>query len=395
MNNRLVHIDLKGAPLRLNYLESLLPFLSKIGVNGLLIEYEDMFPYNQYLKTICCEEVYSNQEIESIIRLANENELKIIPLIQTFGHLEFVLKHELFRDLREFDSYPNSICPTNQKSLEVIKDMIKQIVCLHQKFTKLDAIHIGCDEVWHLAHCQQCKQVSIDNQWTHKSQLFLDFVSKIANFVRKTFSIDVIIWDDMIRETDTQLIVESNLHNLVQPMIWHYLDINSFQLRDEQFWDKYTKLFARIWIATAFKGASKMNQLIAPIPYHISNHLAWIQVIDKFRISNIEGIALTGWQRFDHFTTLCELFPNSITSLLMCLFTLNEKTFDQRVHQKASDFLNNRELLPIEVTNMSAIDSIDSELFPGAVLFKLCLKWKLIAEEFHVLKSNPRFVSIY
>jgi hexosaminidase len=123
--------------------------------------------------------------------------------------------------------------------------------------------------------------------------------------------------------------------------------------------------------------------------------MAWIEVINKFTISNIEGIALTGWQRFDHFTTLCELFPNSIISLLMCLFTLNEKTFDQRVHQKASDFLNNRELLPIEVTNMSEIDSIDSELFPGAVLFKLCLKWKLIVEEFHVLKNNPRFVFIY
>jgi hexosaminidase len=376
-------------------LESLLPFLSKIGVNGLLIEYEDMFPYNQYLKTITCEEVYSDQQIESIIRLANENNLKIIPLIQTFGHLEFVLKHELFRDLRESHSYPNSICPSNQRSLEVIKDMIKQIVCLHQKLTKLDAIHIGCDEVWHLAHCQKCKQVSIDNQWTHKSQLFLDFVSKIANFIRKTFSINVIIWDDMIRETDTQFIVESNLNNLVQPMVWHYLDFNSFQLRDEKLWDKYTKLFACIWIATAFKGASKMNQMIAPIPHHISNHMAWIEVINKFKISNIEGIVLTGWQRFDHFTTLCELFPNSIISLLMCLFTLNEKTFDQRVHQKASDFLNNRGLLPIEVTNMSEIDSIDSELFPGALFFKLCLKWKLIVQEFHLLKSNPRFVFIY
>jgi len=299
-----------------------------------------MFPYGDYLTVLNCDEVYSAHQIECIIKLANSNNLKIIPLIQSFGHLEFVLKHDLFRHLREVDSYPNSICPSNENSFKLITDMINQMVSLHQMFTKLDAIHIGCDEVWHLACCQNCKQLSQNNQWTHKSQLFLDFVSKIANYVRKTFSIDVIIWDDMIRETESQYVIESNINNLVQPMVWHYLDINSFQLTSEQFWQKYTYLFERIWIASAFKGASKINQLMPPIGYHISNHMAWIQVIDKYKIPNIQGVALTGWQRFDHLTTLCELLPNSIISLLMCLFTLNERTFNEMVHKKLSDFIN-------------------------------------------------------
>lgn len=58
-----VHIDLKGAPPKLAYLESLVPMLKEHGVTDLLMEYEDMFPYEGTLKNISSKNCYERAEV--------------------------------------------------------------------------------------------------------------------------------------------------------------------------------------------------------------------------------------------------------------------------------------------------------------------------------------------
>lgn len=60
--------------------------------------------------------------------MAHDLDLEIIPLVQTFGHLEYMLKLEQFRDLREVDAYPDSICPSDNRSLEIVANMIEQVL---------------------------------------------------------------------------------------------------------------------------------------------------------------------------------------------------------------------------------------------------------------------------
>ena len=52
----LVHIDMKGGPPTLDYLLQLLPMLRSWGATGILVEWEDMFPYSGILKvgTLWC-----------------------------------------------------------------------------------------------------------------------------------------------------------------------------------------------------------------------------------------------------------------------------------------------------------------------------------------------------
>jgi hexosaminidase len=66
-------------------------------------------------------------------------------LIQSFGHLEFVLKLEEFAELREVPRYPQVLCPSNNKSIEVVKMMIDQVLSMHPSVKYL---HIGSDEVY-------------------------------------------------------------------------------------------------------------------------------------------------------------------------------------------------------------------------------------------------------
>lgn len=71
-------------------------------------------------------------------------DLMVIPLIQTIGHMEFVLKHEQWKSLREVEMYPSSMCPSNSETMALVRSMIKQIVAFH---TNIQYLHIGADEV--------------------------------------------------------------------------------------------------------------------------------------------------------------------------------------------------------------------------------------------------------
>ena len=51
---------------------------------------------------------------------------KMIPLVQTFGHLEFVLKRDRYSHLRETPNNYTSVCPLNPESVELVCSMIDQ-----------------------------------------------------------------------------------------------------------------------------------------------------------------------------------------------------------------------------------------------------------------------------
>ena len=60
------------------------------------------------------------------------NAKKSINSVQTFGHMEHVLKLEEFVSLREVENNPLSLCPTKPESFQLVQTMIDQIMTLHQ-----------------------------------------------------------------------------------------------------------------------------------------------------------------------------------------------------------------------------------------------------------------------
>lgn len=202
--HRIVHLDLKGAPFKVTFYSYLFPLLRSLGATGVLIEYEDMFPYSGELADIPATNAYSKNDIKTIQKKAKENNLKVIPLIQTFGHFEFVLKLEQYRDIREVESYPQVLCPSRNKSVQIVFKMIDQIVAAHPD---LRYLHIGADEVYQIGECSKCQEKIISKNWD-KRQLFLSHVVKVAKYVREKHpDVMVLMWDDEFREIEPREII--------------------------------------------------------------------------------------------------------------------------------------------------------------------------------------------
>ena len=117
---RFIHLDLKGAAPKFDYYQKLFPFLKRLGATGLLIEYEDMFPFTGRLAVVRHGLAYSQSEIEQLLQLAKINGLTVMPLLQVYGHMEYVLKLKEFMHLREDRRYPQVITPCLEESYRLI-----------------------------------------------------------------------------------------------------------------------------------------------------------------------------------------------------------------------------------------------------------------------------------
>ncbi|KAJ8317659.1 hypothetical protein KUTeg_005563 [Tegillarca granosa] len=387
---RIVHLDLKGSPPNMEYLKKLLPFLKNLGATGLLIEYEDMFPYSGKLAPLAAKNCYSIEDIHTINKLAQDNSLDIMPLIQTFGHMEFALKSE-FAHLRENDKLPLVIHPGKNETYDFLYEMIDQVMKLHsgKRF-----LHIGADEVYTLGRGKS-KDMLTGN--TTKATLFFRHVKRVAKYVKNKHGARPIIWDDMFRHVDSDVLKASKIGKLVSPMVWSYVKDPRERL-PQNLWKKYRSVFSTIWIASAFKGATGVAQFATDPLHHIRNHLSWVDILKKEVLSEagtmqLTGVALTGWSRYDHFAVLCELLPGAIPSLAASLQIMSTGGFSESDHKKVSDLLQCKKNVQFEL----CMNQTDDECqFPGnEVYYKIRKLWRVKKSYSRCMETYKGWVSEY
>ncbi|XP_069397954.1 hexosaminidase D isoform X4 [Ovis canadensis] len=382
---RLVHLDLKGAPPKVCYLSEIFPLFRALGANGVLIEYEDMFPYEGHLRLLRAKHAYSPSEIKEILHLATLNELEVIPLVQTFGHMEFVLKHEALAHLREVARFPNTLNPHKEESLALVRAMIDQVMELHPGARWL---HIGCDEVYYLGEGETSRQW-LQQEPNTKAELCLSHMEAVASHVRARYPTTTpLMWDDMLRDIPEDQLSGSRVPQLVEPVLWDYgadLDLHGKVLLVE----KYRKSgFSWLWAASAFKGATGVNQSLTPIEHHLRNHLQWLQVAGSVPADTLRGIILTGWQRYDHFSVLCELLPVGIPSLAVCLQVLLHGDFAENVKARVENFLG------ISSLEEMSFRSEGAGSFPGSNILALVTQVSLhLCSSVDALLERDRYVT--
>ena len=123
--------------------------------------------------------------------------------------------------------------------------------------------------------------------------LFLEHVHRVASYVVKKKGMIPIIWDDMLRNLMAAEMLP--LAKLVEPMVWGYAP-DVYQFMPTYNWDKLAEVFETAWTASAFKGAHGPTLTVPPMEKHITNTLAWLNVMkneaSKFTKGNIAPIIL-------------------------------------------------------------------------------------------------------
>ncbi|RLV73152.1 hypothetical protein DV515_00017203 [Chloebia gouldiae] len=428
---RLVHLDLKGAAPRVSYLEEVFPLLSQLGANGVLMEYEDMFPFKGELEILRSPYAYSEEDIERIQQLAEQHKLEVVPLVQTFGHVEFILKHEKYQHLREVERFPNSFNPHVPDTLALLKSILAQVIEKHRRSTW---IHIGADEVFHLGEGMDSKNWMSHNKGD-VGTMYLKHIKEVLGFLTAQYwGLRVLMWDDMLRKisvgalrgegTGTAVVApvpgssatpalcppwlascpvpagahalpwgnvgleeepeapsccrhqhplaavpaESGIAKHVSPVVWFYVpDFEAEQI--VQFLTKYVESgFEAVWFASAFKGTTGPAQAWTPLSYHLKNHLSWLKVmqaVPRLAPLRLQGVVLTGWQRYDHYSVLCELLPVSIPSLAICLQTLVNGGFTEEAKRRVLDVLG------LESVQLEQSTCEGRGAFPGVEIYHM------------------------
>ena len=364
--HRLVHLDLKGAPPKMTYLLKSMKLFKDLGATGLLVEYEDTYPYTGELEVLQAENAYSEVEITKFVSQAKALDLIVVPLVQTFGHLEFVLKHKQFAHIRETKEMTNALCPLHKDSVPLVKKLITDILRLHPD---CKWIHLGGDEVWNLKSCAKCKanKMSAADLYLHHMKPLLKYVKEETNGEVKP-----IIWDDMMREWSVKDL--KSIAVSVQPMVWAYAsDLENYPKISDDMFQRYSEAFGEIWVASSFKGADRTTTNVVPIKNRVANHVSWLRIISKFPESlKVAGIALTGWSRFDHYGALCELLPAGIPSLALCLGVLHEGQLNDRIKRDVSARLGLSKPFQTDVSLYNIIRYIPENFtFPGHEVHKL------------------------
>jgi len=118
---------LQGGPPKLSFFRRLLPLLSSAGATGLLVEYEDFFPYDGLLRNLSSRSAWSPAEVTDLLEVAHSVGLQVIPLVQTLGHLEFALKLTEHVHLRENPELPDTLCPSAPAARDLVAEMIRQV----------------------------------------------------------------------------------------------------------------------------------------------------------------------------------------------------------------------------------------------------------------------------
>jgi glycosyl hydrolase family 20 len=280
-----IHLDLKGYQPRFERLLEMLRLLSRFRINAVLLEVEDKYAYS------CAPEVgvpgaFTAPQFHRLGEVAAALSIQIIPKLQCLGHVDYLLRHERYRNLRE-NGHPFQFCPRNEEGMALWRDMAGELC---ECFPGHRFFHVGADESGNLGECPVCREYSKASSYVHRVQQSLDVVTQAGR--------QPIMWDDILR----------NLHgNLDQAelertwvlgdeavlMYWAY----GYGGQDNAFGllPRYLERDLQVWGASGFSGCGpSWTQNIPVLQERALNIAAWTKTAVEQRL---EGVVATGWTR--------------------------------------------------------------------------------------------------
>lgn len=270
------HVDLRIQVMKMSALKKLATRLREWGINTLLVEWADNYPFKSE-PLIPGRYAYTEGEIRDFTAYCNRIGLTLIPLQETFGHMQYVLRHEKYAGLREDKTDFSQVCP-----LKVEQDNTLFVHLLGEiaKADRSPYLHIGGDETRLLGHDKACKEAVAAHG---VSALYMNYTKMICNITLQQGKRPV-LWADMVLKHPEALTV---LPPQTVLMDWNY----GWKLNHFGAYDKILQSGLEIWGAGAIR-SSPDDYFLTCWQKHFENIRHYIPEARKMGFS---GIFMTSW----------------------------------------------------------------------------------------------------
>lgn len=273
---RAIHLDMRIQVMKEPALKKLALQIKQKGLNTIIMEWEGSFPFKKD-PLISNKYAYTRAEVKDFVGYCNSIGIDVIPLQQSFGHVEYILRHPKYAALREDSEDLSQVCPSK---VELNKQLFTR---LFKEMAALDPspyFHIGCDETHLLGHCPLCKARAAK---IGLSRLYFDHIKMLCDIVERLGKRPV-LWADIA------LKYPEYIHLLPKNTVfvdWNYgWDPNRFGAHKALLKSGY-----EIWGAAAMRSAPD-NFYSTDWIKHFNNLRDFIPFC---RTHHYKGMVLTSW----------------------------------------------------------------------------------------------------
>lgn len=174
IKKRAAHYDTKHHQDKKEYVKSFIKDLARYKINQLVWEWEDKLAYQSHPE-IGAPGAFSIEEMQEFTRYAKKYHVELVPLVQGLGHVSFILKWKQHCHLREIEDSNWEFCPLKEGSYDLLFDLWDEAI---KATPGSEYIHIGSDETYELAACDECSAKAKEIGESGVYHLFVDRAAK-------------------------------------------------------------------------------------------------------------------------------------------------------------------------------------------------------------------------
>jgi len=281
------HLDLRIQVMTVSALKDFALQLKRYGINTLIMEWEGTYPFDKN-PLIPNRYAYSKRDIESFIKYCNGLGIDVIPLQQSFGHVEYILRHYKYKPLREDEKDYSQVCPLQEDiDKALFTDLYRELISTHTS----KYIHIGGDETYLLGHCPRCSQKA---KTEGTSRLYIDYIKMLCEIVI-SLGKRPILWADIALKYPEAIKLLPKETIFID---WNYgWDFNRFG--DHQ---KLMESGYEIWGSPALRSHPD-NYFLTQWEKHFKNIQDFIPAARRL---GYRGIVMTSWSTSGQYSTVHE-----------------------------------------------------------------------------------------
>ena len=281
------HLDLRIQVMTMPALKSFAKKLSENGINTLIMEWEGTYPFEKH-PLIANRFVYSREEVIDFISYCNQLKIDVIPLQQSFGHVEYILRHPRYKELREDSKDYSQVNPLKEElNRELFTELYQDLISTHTS----EYIHIGGDETYLLGHSPASKKKVAE---LGKGRLYGDFIKLLCDIV-VSLGKRPVLWADIALKYPDAL---EGLPKETVFVDWNYgWDINMFGDHNNLLNSGF-----EIWGAPALRSHPD-NYFLTQWEEHFHNIRDFIPLAREF---GYNGLVMTSWSTSGLYSALWE-----------------------------------------------------------------------------------------